>query len=76
MFRSDWLWYEAETDTASAAITATPDDGGASVVTKIDGTPDPTPVTFEEGLNVLTIEVTVGEETAIYTVWVTYTPGD
>lgn len=73
MFRSDWLWYEAETDTASAAITATPDDGGASVVTKIDGTPDPTPVTFEEGLNVLTIEVTVGEETAIYTVWVTYT---
>ena len=74
MFRSDWLWYEAETDTASAAITATPDDGGATVVTKIDGELAPTPVTFEAGLNTLTIEVTVGEETAVYTVWVTYTP--
>lgn len=74
MFRSDWLWYEAETDTASAAITATPDDGGATVVTKIDDELAPTPVTFEAGLNTLTIEVTVGDETAVYTVWVTYTP--
>lgn len=73
MFRSDWLWYEAETDTASAAITATPDDGGATVVVKLNNVVEEGDLTFEEGPNTLTIEVTVGEETAVYTVWVTYT---
>ena len=74
MFRSDWLWYEAETDTASAVITATPDDVGAGVVIKLgESVVEDGELTFEEGPNTVTIEVTVGSETAIYTVWVTYT---
>lgn len=55
-------------------MTATPTDGTATVVVKLDGDVEAGALTFAEGLNTVTIEVTVGDETAIYTVWVTYTP--
>lgn len=76
-FAPDWLWYEADTASAGpAAVTATPTDGTATVVVKLDGDVQAGGLTFAEGLNTVTIEVTVGDETAIYTVWVTYTPDD
>lgn len=75
-FRSDWLWYEAATaDAEPAEVTATPTltDGSATVVIKLNGSEEAGDLTFVEGPNTVTIEVTVGDETAIYTVWVTYT---
>lgn len=43
------------------------------MVVKLNNVVEEGDLTFEEGPNTLTIEVTVGEETAVYTVWVTYT---
>lgn len=54
-------------------MTATPTDGSATVEIKLGGSVEAGDLTFVEGLNTVTIEVTVGDETAIYTVWVTYT---
>ena len=71
-FSGSWLWYTSSTTEASSEVTATPDDGTATVVIKLDTVVDPDgTVTWAEGANTLTIEVTVGDETAIYTVWVT-----
>lgn len=55
-------------------MTALPTDNSADVVIKLGGSVvEEGELTFEEGPNTVTIEVTVGDETAIYTVWVTYT---
>lgn len=55
-------------------VTATPTDSNATVVIKLgESVVEEGELTFEEGPNTVTIEVTVGDETAIYTVWVTYT---
>lgn len=73
-FSGSWLWYESATTEASSLVTATPDDPSATVVIKLDGVVDPDgTIAWAEGENTLTIEVTVGAETAIYTVWVTKT---
>ncbi len=73
-FDRNELWYTSTTSGTTAVIEATPEDESATVVIKLDGvTISDGNLTWLEGLNVVTIGVTVGTETATYTVKVTKT---
>jgi len=74
VFDTDWLWYELAVSTSTDTITAVANNDGDIAIDE-DGTPvaNGADATWEEGLNVLTVEVTVGSEVVEYIVNVTYT---
>jgi len=63
--------YTAATTNATNAVTATPEDEDATVAIKLGGTSVTSPVTWQSGENVLTVDVTNGTSTKTYTVTVT-----
>lgn len=70
-FDKDVISYTASTTNASNAVTATPEDSGATVVTKLNGAVVTSPVSWAEGSNTLEIDVTNGDVSKTYTVVVT-----
>jgi len=74
VFDTNWLWYTLAVSSATDTITAVANNDGVIVIDE-DGTPvvNGADATWEEGLNVLTIEVTVDAEVVEYIVNVTYT---
>lgn len=75
-FATNWLWYETDTSDATNVITAVAEDAGAVIAIDVDGVPvaNGDPATWSVGLNIVTVEVTVGAEVVEYIVEVTYTP--
>lgn len=63
--------YTASTENATNSVTATPEDSNASVSLKLGGETVLSPVTWQVGENVLTVEVKNGDAMKTYTVTVT-----
>ena len=65
--------YTAATTNNSNAVTATPADTNATVTLKLGGTKTARPVTWADGENALTVEVSNGDAAKTYKVTVTKT---
>lgn len=63
--------YTSSTSNATNSVSATPEDDGASVKIKLNGEDATSPVTWEIGENVLSVEVANGDAKKTYTVTVT-----
>ncbi|MGI6156586.1 MAG: cadherin-like beta sandwich domain-containing protein [Enterococcus lemanii] len=74
-FDSGITEYTAETTNATNTITATPIDSAATIFIAVNGdvVANGTAATWSDGENVVTITVTNGGKTQIYTVTVTKT---
>ena len=75
VFNSNWGYYSLDVTSSTDTITVVADDESADIVIDVDATPvvNGEDATWEEGLNTLTVEVTVGSEVFNYIVEVTYT---
>lgn len=75
VFAADQLWYTLDVVTATDTLSSTADHGDAVIVMEVDavGVDEGNDATWEEGDNVLIVEVTVGTEVVEYNVLVTYT---
>jgi hypothetical protein len=75
-FGGSRIWYTSETTDATNVITAVAVDGDSVITIDVDGVTvvNEDPISWVEGLNIVTVTSTLGADTAIYYVFVTYTP--